>query len=338
MTRRTTDEPLIFAPSESRALGLAASERSGITVAALEEREYSGGEFKLRPLQAVRDRTVFVVQSLAETQKAPIALRLIRLLFLIHGLRDAGASRVIAVIPYLAYARKDRRTKSRDPVYTRYVAQQLEAAGADRIVALDVHNASSIDNAFRIPVDHLSALPMMAAHYVQHLPHGKIAVVSPDIGGIKRAQLFRELLERKTATEVELVFIEKRRDGEVLSGGTIVGNPEGRAAIVLDDLCASGSTLIKAATALRAAGATSIHATVTHTPLEEGLAALAAADDIAQVVVTDSVGYQPKATSLGKRGKVKILPCGELLGCAMARMVSGDTLDVLAEHWPPPAT
>jgi ribose-phosphate pyrophosphokinase len=336
MTRQTLDEPLIFAPSESRALGLAASERSGIALAALEEREYTGGEFKLRPLQSVRDRTVFVVQSLAETQAAPTALRLVRLLFLIHGLRDAGASRVVAVIPYLAYARKDRRTRSRDPVYTRYVAQQLEAAGASRVMALDVHNASSIDNAFRIPVDHLSALPMMAAHFVQHLPHGKWAVVSPDIGGIKRAQLFRELLERKTQEEVELVFIEKRREGEVLSGGAVVGNPEGRVAIVLDDLCASGSTLIKAATALRAAGATSVYATVTHTPLEDGLAALAAAQDIAQVVVTDSVGYAPGSASLGAKGKVKILACGELLGCAMARMLSGEPLAPLAEHWPPP--
>jgi ribose-phosphate pyrophosphokinase len=337
MTRRTIQDALIFAPTESRALGLAASERSGIPLAALEEREYAGGEFKLRPLQAVRDRTAFVVQSLAETQKSPIALRLVRLLFLIHGLRDAGAERVVVVIPYLAYARKDRRTKSRDPVYTRYVAQQLEAAGADRVVLLDVHNASSVDNAFRVPVDHLSAMPMMAAHFIQHLPHGKLAVASPDIGGIKRAQLFRELLERKTGQEVELVFVEKRRDGEVLSGGTVVGNPGGRAVIVLDDLCSSGTTLIKAATALRAAGAVSVHATVTHTPLDDGLAALAAADEIAQVVVTDSVGYTPSPVLLGKRGKVKILPSGELLGCAMARMMTGDPLAPLAEHWPPPA-
>ena len=336
MTRRTTHEPLIFAPTESRTLGLAASERSGIPIAALEEREYAGGEFKLRPLQSVRDRTVFVVQSLAETPKAPIALRLIRLLFLIHGLRDAGAGEVVAVIPYLAYARKDRRTKARDPVYTRYVAQQLEAAGTDRVVVLDVHNASSVDNAFRVPVDHLSAMPMMAMHFIQHLPHGKLAVASPDIGGIKRAQLFRELLERKTGKDVELVFVEKRRDGEVLSGGAIVGNPKGCAAIVLDDLCSSGTTLIKAATALKAAGAASVYTTVTHTPMEDGLAALAAADDIAQVVVTDSVGYAPSTTSLGKRGKVKILPSGELLGCAMARMVSGEPLSDLAEHWPPP--
>lgn len=338
MTRRTIHDALIFAPSESHALGLAASERSGIALASLEEREYAGGEFKLRPLQSVRDRTVFVVQTLAETQKSPIALRLVRLLFLIHALRDAGAERVVTVIPYLAYARKDRRTKARDPVYTRYVAQQLEAAGTDRVVLVDVHNASSVDNAFRVPVDHLSAMPMMAAHFIQHLPRGKLAVASPDIGGIRRAQLFRELLERNTGQEVELVFVEKRRDGEVLSGGTVVGNPRGRAAIVLDDLCSSGTTLIKAATALRAAGAVSVYATVTHAPLEDGLAALAAADDIAQVVVTDSVGHAPSSVSLGKRGKVKILPSGELLGCAMARMMTGDPLAPLADHWPPPTT
>jgi ribose-phosphate pyrophosphokinase len=336
MTRRTSDEPLVFAPGESRALGLAASEGAGLGLAELEERQYEGGEFKLRPMHSVRDRTVFVVQSLAETRAAPIAQRLVRLLFLIQGLRDAGAGRTIAVIPYLAYARKDRRTKPRDPVYTRYVAQLLEAVGTDRVVALDVHNASALDNAFRIPVDHLSALPMMAAHFTQHLPTGKLAVASPDIGGIKRAQVFRELLERRTGQEVGLVFVEKRREGAVISGGTIVGNASGRAVIVVDDLCASGATLIKAATALRAAGATSVHVTVTHAPIETGLAALVAEAAIAQVVITDSVGYAPGPGTLGQRGKVKILPCGELLGCAMARMISGDPLAPLAEHWPPP--
>jgi ribose-phosphate pyrophosphokinase len=336
MTQRTSREPLVFAPGESRALGQAASKRAGMELAALEEREYEGGEFKLRPLQPVRDRKVFVVQSLAGTQEAPIAQRLVRLLFLLQGLRDAGADHVIAVIPYLAYARKDRRTKPRDPVYTRYVAQLIEATGTDRVVALDVHNPSSIDNAFRIPVDHLSALPMMAAHFTQHLPTAKLAVASPDIGGIKRAQIFRDLLERKTGRDVELVFLEKHREDGVVSGGAIVGNASGRAVIVLDDLCASGTTLLRAATALRAAGATSVHATVTHTPIEAGLAALVAAEDIAQVVMTDSVGYVPNLGASGHRGKMTLLSAGELLGCAMARMVSGDSLAPLAEHWPPP--
>jgi len=336
MTQRMSREPLVFAPGESRALGQAASERAGLELAALEEREYEGGEFKLRPLQPVRDRKVFVVQSLAGTQEAPIAQRLIRLLFLLQGLRDAGADRVIAVIPYLAYARKDRRNKPRDPVYTRYVAQLIEATGTDRVVALDVHNPSSIDNAFRIPVDHLSALPMMAAHYTQHLPTGKLAVASPDVGGIKRAQMFRDLLERKTGAHVELLFLEKHRADGVVSGGAIVGNANGRAVIVLDDLCASGATLLRAATALRAAGATSVHATLTHTPVEAGLAALVAAEDIAQVVVTDSVGYAPNLGASGHRGKMTLLSAGELLGCAMARMVSGESLAPMAEHWPPP--
>jgi ribose-phosphate pyrophosphokinase len=335
MTQRTTRESLIFAPGESRALGQAVSEKAGIELATLEEREYEGGEFKLRPLQPVRGRTVFVVQSLAGTQETPIAQRLVRLLFLLQGLRDAGADRVVAVIPYLAYARKDRRTKPRDPVYTRYVAQLIEATGTDRVVALDVHNASSIDNAFRIPVDHLSALPMMAAHFTQHLPTGRLAVASPDIGGIKRAQTFRELLERRTGKEVELVFVEKRREGGVVSGGTIVGNASGRAVIVLDDLCASGSTLLRAASALRAAGAASVHAAVTHTPVEAGLAALLAAEDITQVIATDSVGCAPNINA-AHRGKMKLLSAGELLGCAIARMVSGDSLAPLADHWPPP--
>jgi ribose-phosphate pyrophosphokinase len=337
MSRRTSHEPLIFAPGESRALGRTLSDKAGIELASLEEREYEGGEFKLRPLQSVRDRTVFVVQSLAETPEAPIAQRLVRLLFLLQGLRDAGASTTVAVIPYLAYARKDRRTKPRDPVYTRYVAQLIESAGTDRVVALDVHNASSLDNAFRIPVDHLSALPMMATHLAQQLPKGKLAVASPDIGGIKRAQLFREMLERKTGKDIELVFVEKRREGGVVSGGTIVGNASGRAVIVVDDLCASGATLTRAASALRVAGATSVHAAVTHTPIESGVASLVASDDIAQVVTTDSVGYSPKLASSEHRGKVKTLSAGELLGCALSRMVSGKPLAPLAEHWPPPA-
>src|SRR5262249_27296590 len=149
MTQQPTRDPLILAPTESRALALTASRISGIELADLEDRSYDGGEFKLRPLQSVRERSVFVLQSLAENQGTPMAQRLVRLLFLLQTLRDAGASCVIAVLPYLAYARKDRRTKPRDPVYTRYVAQLVESMGTSRVVALDVHNASALENAFR---------------------------------------------------------------------------------------------------------------------------------------------------------------------------------------------
>jgi ribose-phosphate pyrophosphokinase len=337
MTVQTPRAPLIFAPTESRALALTASTHSGIEVAELEEREYEGGEFKLRPLQPVRERTVFVIQSLAESDEAPMARRLIRLLFLIQTLRDAGAGCVVAVIPYLAYARKDRRTKPRDPVYTRYVAQLVEAAGAHRAVTLDVHNTSALDNAFRIPMDHLSALPMMAAHFHQHLPTGQLAVVSPDIGGVKRAQIFREILERRTGRKVELLFVEKHRDGQTVSGGAIVGRVGGHDAILLDDLCATGATLLQAAKSLRAAGATSVHAAITHFPIETGIRALAAAPEIAQVVITDSVGYTPAINTADHTAKVTTLSAGTLVGHALARIARGDSMASLLEDWPPSA-
>ena len=132
MILATSHAPLIFAPAESRALAVASGLEAGLEVAALEERQYDGGEFKLRPLQSVRDRAVFVIQSLADSADAPIAARLVRLLFLLQALRDAGATRLTALLPYLAYARKDRRTKPRDPVYTRYVAELLEAGGVQQ--------------------------------------------------------------------------------------------------------------------------------------------------------------------------------------------------------------
>jgi ribose-phosphate pyrophosphokinase len=329
---------LILAPAESRALALTAATTAGIELAELEDRSYDGGEFKLRPLQSVRDRHIFVLQSLAESQRAPIAHRLVRLLFLLQTVRDAGASCVTAVLPYLAYARKDRRTKPRDPVYTRYVAQLIEAAGSNRVVTLDVHNPSALENAFRIPFDHLSALPMMAAHFDRHLPTGSLAVVSPDIGGVKRAQTFRELLERRTSREVELLFVEKRREGRNISGGAIIGNANGRHAIIVDDLCATGATLLQAAKALRAAGAVSVHTAVTHFPIETGIRALAASEEVAQVVTTDSVGYSPEISVRPNGSKVTILPAGELLGQALARLARGESMVPLAEQWPPPAS
>jgi ribose-phosphate pyrophosphokinase len=325
---------LVFAPSESRALALAVAREAELDVAPLEERSFEEGEFKLRPLVSVRGRDVFIVQSLAGSTGAPVAGRLLRLLFLSLGLRDAGASAVVAVVPYLSFARKDRRTQPRDPVYTRYVAQLLEAAGIDRLVTLDAHNAAALDNAFRIPVDHLSAMPLFAAELGGGSDLLELAVASPDVGGIKRAQLFRELLERRSGRTVDLVFIEKRRVGGVVSGGQVVGDVAGRMVIVLDDLCATGGTLIRAATALRAAGAAAVRVAVTHAPLASGLAALVAADSIDGILVTDSVSA-PLAPGNSRAERLEVLPIAPLLGQAMIRMSSGIPVAPLLESWPP---
>lgn len=327
--------PLLFAPSESLALGLGIGRCAGLEIAPLEERAFEEGEFKLRPLVSVRDRPVFVLQSLAGSSDATVSQRLVRLLFLLFGLRDAGATRLIALVPYLSFARKDRRTQPRDPVNARYVAQLLECTGMDRLVALDVHNPAALDNSFRIPVDHLSAIPMFVNHFAERLPPGPIAVASPDIGGIKRVQIFRELLQSRLAREIDLVFVEKRRALDVVSGGTVVGDVAGRAVIVLDDLCASGGTLIRAATSLRQAGAADVHVAFTHAPLPRGLSALQASNCISTAVFTDSAGTALQADVSSEAGRFAILPIAPLFGDAVARMLAGAPLTPLLQSWPP---
>ena len=330
-----TAEPRLFALSESRVLGLSVAESAGLTLPPREERRFESGEFKLRPLESVRDRTAFVVESLAGDPAVPTTERLVRLLFLLSGLKDAGATRRIALVPYLAFARKERRTQLRDPVNTRYVAQLLEAAGLDRLMALDVHNPASLDNAFRIPVDHLSAMPMMVDHFARQLAAAPLTVVSPDVGGIKRAQLFRELLQRRLDCEVEMAFIEKRRALDVVSSGALVGDVSRRDVIVIDDLCASGGTLIRAADLCRRSGAAAVHAAVTHAPVPAGLAALLAAGSLASAVVTDSVGPGPAtARSSGSRMRLTVLAAGPLFGQALRRMLDGKPLAPLLERWP----
>jgi ribose-phosphate pyrophosphokinase len=332
---REISEPRLFALSESRDFATSVAESARLALAPLEERRFEGGEFKLRPLESVRDRTAFVVESLAGDEVVPTAERLVRLLFLLSVLRDAGAIHRVALVPYLAYARKERRTQVRDPVNTRYVAQLLETAGVDRLIALDVHNPAALDNAFRIPVDHLSALPMMADHFVRHLGTAMITVVSPDVGGIKRVQLFRELLQHRLGREVEMAFIEKRRALDVVSGGTLVGDVSHRHVIVLDDLCASGGTLIRAADICRRAGAAAVHAAVTHAPLPAGLTAVLVAPSLASVVVTDSVGPAPAAArTSGDPVKLTVLSVGPLFGQALRRMLDGKPLAPLLERWP----
>jgi len=336
MAAPLTLEPRLYALTESLELGKAACQVAGVELSALEERTFAGGEFKLRPLTSVRERPAYVFQSLAGSPTVSIADSFVRLLFLLNGLRDAGASQRIAIIPYLAYARKDRRTQLRDPVNTRYVAQLLEASGADRVMVLDVHNPAALDNAFRIPVDHLTALPMMADHLATSHGSTSFVVVSPDVGGIKRAQLFQELLEARCGHPVDLAFIEKRRASGKVATGRLVGDVVDRTALIVDDLCATGGTLIRAAERCRDAGAIAVHVAVSHTPNAAGLDALMASAAITDVLTTDSVGIrQDSPPAIGR--KLTRLPVAALLGQALRRILSGKPLAPLLIHWPVPA-
>jgi ribose-phosphate pyrophosphokinase len=325
--------PCFFALAESAGLAVQVGVEAGLQLSALEEQRFEAGEFKLRPLESVRGRPAVVFQSLAGTEALPVGERLTRLFFLLLGLRDAGATRRLLVLPYMTFAREDRRTQPRDPVSSRYVAELLEAAGVSQLVVVDVHNPAALDNAFRIPVDHLSAGPMLVDHFATRLGHEELTVVSPDVGGIKRVQLFRERLAARLGRTVDIAFVEKRRHNMVLSGGTLVGEVEGRTAIILDDLCATGETLIRAAKACRNAGAGAVHIGVTHTPVAAGIKAVEAIEGLSSVVVTDSTGAASPAPGSHKRITLSIAP---LLGQALRHVLSGKPVSPLLEKWPVP--
>ncbi|MGC8521572.1 MAG: ribose-phosphate diphosphokinase [Steroidobacteraceae bacterium] len=328
--------PAVVGLSESQALASAVARQAGIAVLPLEERAFDGGEFKLRPLESVRGRQLFVVQSLAATAEEPAPARLVRLMFLLQGLRDGGADSRMVVMPYFAFARKDRRTQLRDPVTARYVAELLEAAGADGLIGLDVHNPAAFDNAFRIPTVHMSALPMLVEHFLRRLDaRTPITVVSPDVGGIKRAQIFRELLSARCGREIGLAFVEKRRARGIVASGALAGERAAHSAVELDDLCATGGTLIRAASACREGGAAAVHVAVTHTPLDAGLAALIAAEPIDSITTTDSVGFAlPAAHAPGATDRLVTLPVAPLFAAALRRMLAGEPVAPLLEHWP----
>jgi ribose-phosphate pyrophosphokinase len=300
--------PCLLAPAATRALAERVASILDTPLTPVEEREFEFGEHKIRPLECVRDRDVYVLHSLRGDASGSANDRLCRLMLLTGALRDAGAGRVTLCLPYLAYARKDRRTKARDPLALRYVAQALEAVGADRVVTLDVHNLAAFENAFRCPTVHLEAAPLIVEHVAGRDRAGPMSVVSPDVGGIKRAEHLRELLEQRLGEPVAAAFMNKKRSDDLVSGDTLVGDVEGRHVLVVDDLISSGTTVRRALDACRRAGAARVDVAATHAAFTSEAARLLEAGGPDRLIVTDSVDVpapfaeSPATTVLGVAG------------------------------------
>ncbi|SME90009.1 ribose-phosphate pyrophosphokinase [Tistlia consotensis] len=319
----------LFALDASRAFGEAVADALGLPLAAQEERAFEDGEHKVRPLEGVRGADVYVVQGLHGGPDQSVHDKLCRLLFFLACLRDQGAARLTAVVPYLAYGRKDRRTKPRDPVTTRYVAQLFEAVGLDRVVTLEVHNVVAFENAFRCETVHLDTRPIFAPlARALAAGGGEIVVASPDPGGVKRAQLFREYLEADLGRPLDGAFLEKRRSAGVVSGERVVGEVEGRTVLVIDDLISTGGTMARAARACRALGAREVHALAAH-GLFVGEAAKALAEpDLGRTVVTDSVPpFRLPPALLAER--VQVVAAAPLFAAALRRLHEGGSISEL---------
>jgi ribose-phosphate pyrophosphokinase len=309
----------LFGLNASKELAAQLAERAGVRLAPHEERDFEDGEFKVRPLVSVRGERVFVCQSLTRSSGQSVNDTLARLLFFAGAANDAGAERVVALVPYLAYARKDRRTKPRDPVTTRYLAQLFEAVGIDAVITVDVHNPAAFENSFRIGTENLEAAPLFAEHFAPLASAAERTVVlAPDAGGVKRARAFARLLEDLSKKPVGLAFMEKQRSEGRVSGELFAGDVAGALVIVIDDLISGGTTLARAAGAARQQGARSVHAAATHGVLADAAAATLGPAPLESIVMTDTVtGVRQRGAFLGSR--LCVLECAPLFVAAMER-------------------
>ena len=319
----------LFALDASKSFGAAVATALGRPLAPHIERDFEDGEHKARPLDGVRGDDVYVIQSLHGEPGESGNDKLCRLLFFVGALKDAGAATVTAVVPYLAYSRKDRRTKPRDPVTTRYLAALFEAVGTDRTVTVDVHSVTAFQNAFRRPTVHLCAIPLLARYVADRLGNDPITVLSPDIGGVKRAAMFAEALERATGTAIATGFVEKFRSGGVVSGDLMAGEVAGRVVVIVDDMIATGTTILRAAKACREQGAAAVHAVATHGLFVPPAGTVLADRAVDSVLVANTI---PPFRLAGTptEGKLDIVDVAPLLAKAIDRLHGGGSLVELA--------
>lgn len=324
------DEIAIFALNASKDFGEHICAHLRISLTAHEEREFEDGEHKSRPLANVRGKDVFVIQSLYGDAQQSVNDKLCRLLFFLGALRDASAGRITAVIPYLCYARKDRKSKPRDPVTTRYVAAMFEAVGVDHAITLDVHNLAAFQNAFRVATDHLEARKLFVQHFTPLLHGEDVVVVSPDVGGVKRAEDFRQAFSKRLSREVSAAFVEKYRSGGVVSGHALIGDVAGKAAIIIDDLISSGTTLARAAEACRVHGASSVYAAATHGVFSSKASDALSNSAFNQIAITNTVPPW-RLDSNRISDKLAVVDVTELFARAIERIHTGGSIVDLLE-------
>ncbi|MFN5233161.1 MAG: ribose-phosphate diphosphokinase [Burkholderiaceae bacterium] len=316
---------LLFALEHSHVLGNAIAQQLGLALAPHEERVFEDGEHKARPLQSVRGRSCFVLHSLYGEPAQSVNDKLTRLLFFIATLKDAAAKEVTAVVPYLAYARKDRKTQPRDPVTLRYLAQLFEAVGTDALLVLEVHNPAAFQNAFRCSTETLDCTALFAQQLVDRLGDSAVTVVSPDAGGVKRAALFRQNLAHSLGRSVTMGFVEKFRSAGVLSGELLVGEVSGRHVLLFDDLISSGQTLLRAARACHQQGATAVWALAAHGLFNADAASVLSDPIIERVFITDSVPLRLTPGS-ALANKLEVVSCADLLAEAIRRCHEGGSI------------
>lgn len=287
----------------------------GITPGDCVVRTFSDGEINIGIGETVRGKDVYVIQSTS----SPVNNNLMELLILMDALKRASAGRINAVIPYYGYARQDRKTKAREPITAKLIADLITTAGADRIVCMDLH-AGQIQGYFDIPVDHLSAIPYLADYFKEIVKEGDFVVVSPDLGGVTRARNFSNHLN------LPIAIIEKRRprpnESEVMN---IIGDISGKNCILIDDIVDTAGTICQAAKALQDRGAKKIYGCATHGVLSGPALERLDASVLEKFVITDTIELPEE-----KKGRaIEVVSVAKVFADAISRINANSSVSAM---------
>ena len=306
----------LLAGNSNRPLAEAIAASLNIPLTKATVRRFSDNEIFVEIHENVRGEDVFVVQSTS----SPANDNMMELLVCLDALKRSSARRITAVLPYFGYARQDRKSAPRTPISAKLVANLITAAGANRVLTLDLH-AGQIQGFFDIPVDNLYAAGEIIGDIERNFSNGNLMVVSPDVGGVVRARAIAKRLE------ADLAIVDKRREkagvSEVMN---IIGDVKDRECILVDDIVDSAGTLCNAAAALKEAGASEVHAYVSHAVLSGGAVARVSASDLKSLVVTDTIAM---TEAMRVSESIKILSIAKLMAEAIRRISAESSVSSL---------
>lgn len=286
----------------------------GVSVCEAFVGHFNNGEIQVMIDESIRGKDIYIIQPTS----FPVNDNLMELLIMVDACKRASAKSITAVVPYYAYARQDRKTRGREPISAKLVANLMTVAGVSRVVTVDLH-AGQIQGFFDIPVDHLSAAPVIAT-YIRERELPNLVVVSPDLGGVTRARKLADMLH------CPIAIIEKRRpnpgETEVMN---LIGDVEGKTALLFDDIVDTAGSLCEGARALKEKGAHSIYAACSHGILSDPAVERINNSYLEKLIITDSIALPPNKQSL----KIVILSLAQSLADAMVRIQSQNSVSLL---------
>ncbi|MBR3725663.1 MAG: ribose-phosphate pyrophosphokinase [Bacteroidales bacterium] len=314
MGEKKSDKVFIFAGRATQNLAHRVADIYGIPLGNSTVFQYADGEFQPSYEDTIRGGTVFIIQS-----TIPPTDNLFELLLMIDAAKRASAEKIIAVIPYYGFARQDRKDKPHVPIASKVIADMIQAAGADRVICMDLH-ADQIQGFFNIPVDHLYGSSLFMPYIREKFDVDDVMFASPDMGGSKRAGMYA-----KTLNNSFVICYKHRNKPNEIGEMRLIGDVTDRHVILLDDIIDTGSTICKAAGIIMESGAKSVRAMITHPVLSGNAIEKVENSALEELVTTDTIPLRRKSD------KIRVLSCDWLLAEAIRRVVCYESLDNLYE-------